>query len=228
MRSIPDQMADDLAAGAARFCHVWRLVRTDGETLGFTDHDQSFPFLGIVCEASSGLTQGVAHQALDGEAGSAAVSGSLDSSKISETGIRAGVYDEAEIFQYVINWKNPEIYKLSGRGRLARLECRGGLDDTSGSFIAHIEGPFAPLARTIGRCFGSLCDATLGDARCGLSSSAISGRACNKSYNTCCAVFGNVVNFRGFPDLPGEDFLTAYARDGDALDGASRGQGSGR
>lgn len=31
---------------------------------------------------------------------------------------------------------------------------------------------------------------------------------CDKRIATCAAVFGNAANFRGFPDLPGEDWLT--------------------
>jgi len=32
---------------------------------------------------------------------------------------------------------------------------------------------------------------------------------CDKRLETCRAKFGNVVNFRGFPFVPGEDWLVA-------------------
>lgn len=35
-------------------------------------------------------------------------------------------------------------------------------------------------------------------------------RGCDKRRATCRDVFGNVVNLRGFPDVPGEDFLNDY------------------
>ena len=35
-------------------------------------------------------------------------------------------------------------------------------------------------------------------------------------------VFGNGVNFQGFPDIPGDDFLTAYPATGGRHDGGSR------
>lgn len=36
---------------------------------------------------------------------------------------------------------------------------------------------------------------------------------CDKRAETCRAKFGNMVNFRGFPSMPGEDWLMAYPTD---------------
>lgn len=45
---------------------------------------------------------------------------------------------------------------------------------------------------------------------------------CDKSFATCRAKFGNGVNFRGFPHVPGNDFIIGGVRPGDgALDGGS-------
>ncbi len=38
---------------------------------------------------------------------------------------------------------------------------------------------------------------------------------CDKHFATCQAKFANTVNFRGFPHMPGNDFVTAIARPGD-------------
>lgn len=37
---------------------------------------------------------------------------------------------------------------------------------------------------------------------------------CDKHIGTCRKKFGNVLNFRGFPYMPGDDWVTAYPRDG--------------
>jgi uncharacterized phage protein (TIGR02218 family) len=39
---------------------------------------------------------------------------------------------------------------------------------------------------------------------------------CDKQFATCAAKFANVVNYRGFPHMPGNDFVTSYPRPGDA------------
>lgn len=45
---------------------------------------------------------------------------------------------------------------------------------------------------------------------------------CDKSFATCRGRFGNGVNFRGFPHIPGNDFIIGGVRPGDgALDGGS-------
>lgn len=46
---------------------------------------------------------------------------------------------------------------------------------------------------------------------------------CDKQFSTCKAKFANGANFRGFPHMPGDDFVLSYARSGDpANDGKSR------
>ena len=46
---------------------------------------------------------------------------------------------------------------------------------------------------------------------------------CDKQLSTCGAKFNNVVNFRGFPHIPGDDFVLSYAtRDDPQNDGGKR------
>lgn len=45
---------------------------------------------------------------------------------------------------------------------------------------------------------------------------------CDKSFATCRAKFGNAANFRGFPHMPGNDFVIRYPLQGEpGLDGGS-------
>ncbi len=44
---------------------------------------------------------------------------------------------------------------------------------------------------------------------------------CDKLANTCKAKFNNFNNFRGFPHMPGEDWIVSYPAKGDKLDGGS-------
>lgn len=45
---------------------------------------------------------------------------------------------------------------------------------------------------------------------------------CDKRAETCRTKFGNFLNFRGFPHIPGEDWLIAYPRKGKGNSGGSR------
>lgn len=45
---------------------------------------------------------------------------------------------------------------------------------------------------------------------------------CDKSFATCRTIFSNSLNFRGFPHIPGPDFILEIAKNGDAvMDGGS-------
>lgn len=107
----------------------------------------------------------------------------------------------------------PDLRAAVGRGRLSRIRREGE------SFTAEIEGPLAALERVVGRTYGRTCDARLGDARCGV---AAAGRTCDKRWETCVGTFANGINFQGFPDIPGDDFLTAHPATGGRHDGGSR------
>jgi uncharacterized phage protein (TIGR02218 family) len=46
---------------------------------------------------------------------------------------------------------------------------------------------------------------------------------CDKQFSTCRAKFGNTANFRGFPHMPGNDFVVSYPNRDDAKNnGGSR------
>ena len=45
---------------------------------------------------------------------------------------------------------------------------------------------------------------------------------CDKRAETCRAKFDNLINFRGFPHIPGDDWVTAYPKDGATHDGGSQ------
>ena len=228
MRKVPEGIASALGEGAAKLCQVWVVERQDGARLGFSDHDRPLTFLGVACAPESAWTAGAGRDALGlDEVGDAAVAGVISSDSVSAGDIATGLYDEARISFYTVDWTDPGAYVLTGAGYLARIEARGGVAEGA-SFVAHVEGVAGRLKRIVGRRYGFLCDAVLGDARCGLDPAHLSAPTCDKCYRTCLQTFGNVVNFRGFPDLPGEDFLTVYPRTGDVMDGASRGQGAGR
>jgi uncharacterized phage protein (TIGR02218 family) len=45
---------------------------------------------------------------------------------------------------------------------------------------------------------------------------------CDKSAETCREKFNNFLNFRGFPHIPGDDWVTAYPKEGRNHDGGSQ------
>jgi len=218
MRVIPPELADRIESGTAGLCHVWLVRRTDGSRSGFTDHDRDLTMDGVVCRAASGWTAGAADAGAGLEPGTASAAGVLDGDAVDEAEIAAGLWDGAEVELLRVDWEDPALFVRLWSGRISRLRREGE------AFTAEVEGPLAALDRVAGRTYGRLCDASLGDGRCGidLADPAFAGRACDKRWRTCVETFGNGVNFQGFPDIPGDDFLSAWPGPGERHDGGSR------
>lgn len=216
MRDMPEELAGRIESGAATLCHAWVLRRADGIETGFTDHDRDLTVGGVTCRAASGWTAGAADSAVGLGAGSAAIAGALDDAAITDGDVEAGLYDGADVALWRVDWSRPDLRVRLWTATLARLRREGG------SFIAELEGPLAKLERVVGRTFGRMCDALLGDGRCRVDLAAFPGAACDKRWPTCVGTFANGINFQGFPDIPGDDFLTAAPVEGGRNDGGSR------
>ena len=216
MRTLPEEMVARLESGAAKLCHAWVLRRADGVALGFTDHDRDLMVDGVPCKAASGWTAGAADSAVGLGAGSAAIAGGLDDAALIDADVEAGLYDGAGVALWRVDWERPDLTVRLWTATLARIRREGE------AFMAELDGPLAALERTVGRTCGRECDAILGDGRCQVDREVFPGLDCDKRWSTCVEVFRNGANFRGFPDIPGDDFLTAAPIEGGRNDGGSR------
>ncbi len=208
MRALPEGLDD------ARLCLAWILTRADGATLGFTDHDRDLVVEGVTCRAGAGWSPGASDTAAGYAAGQGAALGVLDDAGITEGDLAAGLYDGAKVAALRVDWSAPHRVVRLWTATITAVAREGQ------AFTATLAGPAAALERMAGRTFTRLCDARLGDGRCGIAAPA--GAACDKRWATCVGTFGNGVNFRGFPSSPGEDFLTLYPVEGERNDGAKR------
>lgn len=217
MRDLSSGLQNHLAHSATTLCWLWRLTRRDGVVLGFTDHDENILWDGFNYEASSGLTPSEVDRRLGFSIDNSAVQGALQSGKITEADIAAGLYDEAVMDCFRVNWIDPAQHVHMSTGRL------GAIRQKSETFEAEWTGESVVLDRSVGRVFSKLCDAEFGDSRCGLNAADFAeGTSCPRSLSACRDQFDNVVNYRGFPYLLGDDALQAAPQLGERRDGGSR------
>jgi uncharacterized phage protein (TIGR02218 family) len=287
MKQLPPALQTHLASGATTLAWCWRLTRRDGVTLGFTDHDRDIAFDDTTFEAAAGFTASEIKDAVGLSVDNLEVESALSSGRLTEADLAAGLYDDARVEIFRVNWQAPEERVLMRSGSLGEVR-RAGL-----AFAAEVRGLAHYLQQPKGRLFQFGCDADLGDARCSVNleqpafrgsgtiaevasvrrftvsgldafaddwftrglltftSGANAGRAvevkrhelrdglvrlelwqepgemplagdgftvtagCDKQLATCRAKFANVVNFRGFPHMPGNDFVTSFARAGE-------------
>ena len=291
MKAFSPALGAHLAGGVTTLCTCWRLARADGSVLGFTDHDRTIVFDGVSHEPATGLdaSDAVAHAGL--QVGGLEVTGALSSDRITEDDLQAGVYDNAAVEAWLVNWADP------GQRHRMRVGSIGEVRRDGSGFTAEVRSLAHALDQARGRIFRATCDADLGDHRCRVdlgsptwtasgvvldtdgvnwlsaalpgerptgffdagsvlfTSGANAGRrsevlrhvresgadrielwlampeliaagnaftvsaGCDKRFTTCRDRFANVVNFRGFPHMPGNDFALSYPRG----DGTNRG-----
>ena len=291
MRTLDIGLAAHLAQGETTLATCWRLVRGDGVVLGFTDHDRTLRFGGTDFAPAQGLDGGAVPARLGAQVETSEVLGVLSSEAIAEDDILLGRYDGAVVETWRVNWAD-----VSQRVRLRR-DTIGEITREDNVFRAELRSTQQGLNATRGRIYQGLCDAVVGDARCGVNLTGTEfrgfatvtdiaddhrvvvaglegfaagwfgfGRAewtdgarvgvrdgvvthqraaggdvlgfgaavgqwvtagdtlqvtagCDRRFATCKSKFANAVNFRGFPHIPGSDFVLRHPRNGDALDG---------
>ncbi|OUS06135.1 hypothetical protein A9Q96_10255 [Rhodobacterales bacterium 52_120_T64] len=283
MRGVSVEMQSRLDTGATSMCRAWLVVRRDGVRFGFTDHDRDLQIDGDVFKAGSGLDASVLEATTGLSVDNGQAVGALNDAGLTESEILAGRYDGAEVWQWLVDWSQPELKVLLFGGTFG--EIRRG----TGVFEVELRGITEALNQPLGRMYLRQCDRVFGDTKCGIdlgdptfsadvtvlktmakrgfSFDGLSGfqdgwftngsiqwasgsvsivkvdaggmlevwedvdvsvgdtarvvAGCDKQSESCRVKFGNFLNFRGFPHIPGEDWVTAYPASGETHDGGS-------
>lgn len=291
MRTLDIGFRAHVESGATTLCTCWRIVRADGVVLGFTDHDETLNFDGTDFVPAHGLDGGEVAHKLGPQTDTSEVVGVLHSAAITEDDIELGRFDGAQVEEWRVNWRDPAERHLMRRSSI------GEIVREDGAFRAELRSAQQALNQPRGRLYQALCDASVGDARCGVDLEVVAfkatasvaavvdryrlkvsgvesfaegwfgfGRAqwssgrrsgiteqivshartggadvlgfaapvgdwvmpgdalvahagCDRRFATCGEKFSNHVAFRGFPHIPGNDFVLRYPREGEPLDG---------
>ena len=291
MRVLDIGLAAHVAQSETTLATCWKLLRGDGVALGFTDHDRVLSFGGTDFVPAHGLDGGEVPARLGAQVETSEVLGVLHAKAITEDDILLGRYDGAVVETWRVNWAD-----VNQRVRL-RSDTVGEIVREDGVFRAELRSAQQGLNATRGRIYQGLCDAAVGDVRCGVNLAVpafrgfatvtaidddfrlvVAGLAgfiegwfgfgsalwtdgrriglrdgvvthqrgsggdvlgfgvsvgewvavgdtlevtagCDRRFATCREKFANTVNFRGFPHIPGSDFVLRHPRNGDALDG---------
>ena len=140
MRQIPGELRERIETGAATLCHVWLLKRSDGVVTGFTDHDGALELDGVVCPASSGWTAGMTEGEVGLTPGTAVVAGVLDDDSVTEPDIAAGVFDQAEVTLWRVDWRRPDLKVRLWVARMTRVRRDGGFLGRKFFWVTEVTG----------------------------------------------------------------------------------------
>ena len=163
MQIFSTDLQNHLAQEVTTLATCWKITRTDGTVLCFTDHDADIAVEGLRYLASSGITPTAVSSQLGLSVDNLELQGMLQDGSLSEADILAGKYDHAAVSIFMVNHQSPADGVLPLKsGWLGEVSLNGG------AFTAEIRGISAMLQQEIGQVFTSTCRAQLGDARCGI------------------------------------------------------------
>lgn len=162
MRPISPALQSHLDSAATTLCTCWRVTRSDGVVLGFTDHDRLLTFDGDEFRPDTGADGSRLAATADLAVDNAEIAGALNSEMLDSRDLAAGRYDGARIDIWRVNWVDTDQRILLRSGVLGDVECEGR------QFRVEIRGPSYELSRTVGRVYQRQCDAVVGDRRCGV------------------------------------------------------------
>lgn len=162
MRTVQPALATHLDGSATTLCHCWRVIRRDGLTLGFTEHDHDLDFADTRFWAASGFAASDGEEAAGFAAATSNVAGGFSHEAIAEADLAAGRYDGARVEVYLVNWAAPDQHQL------LKVQEIGEVSRQAGQFQAELRSFAARLAEPQGRIYNRRCDAVVGDNRCGV------------------------------------------------------------
>ncbi|MBF0562135.1 MAG: DUF2163 domain-containing protein [Alphaproteobacteria bacterium] len=168
MKTLTPALAAHLAGEVTTLCTCWKVSRTDGVILGFTEHDQDVVIDGIIYKAATGTTPTAIAASADLAVDNVDVTVVLDDVVITEADLWSGVYDNASVQMLLVNWASPADGSLVlSNGHIGQIRMGGP------SATAEVRGLVQAFATNIGDFFSAGCRATLGDVHCRIDLSGL-------------------------------------------------------
>lgn len=168
MKTQSPELAAHRAGGTTTLAYCWRVTRLDAAVYGFTSADTDLTFEGQLYQSANGFSPSAIASAADLSVTNLEVIGPLNAVTVSEDDVTAGRWDGATVEVFEVNYKD-----LSMGSMLLSSGTLGNINTGQLEFQAEQRGIEQTLQQPVGRVYAPGCDATLGDARCGVNLPAL-------------------------------------------------------
>ncbi len=169
MHKISAQLQESFSLSTTSIATCWQLQLKNGTILGFTNMDFALEVDGIKYHADSGFYPGSLLTSKQLKESDFEAYGILDSQLINEKDILAGLYDDAQVMIFLVDYLNPSHGKIVLKsGYIGDIQIKGQ------QFIAKICGPIQACDKAIGSLYSTLCRAKFGDDRCKICKTSFS------------------------------------------------------
>lgn len=194
MKTLPAGLQSHLDSGETTLAWCWRLTRADATVYGFTDHDRDVTFDGTTFAAATGFTGSEIRTTVGLGVDNLDAMSALSAETLTETDLAAGLFDDAAIEIWRVNWADTSERVLMVRGTLG--EVRRG----ETAFSAELRSLAHYLSQQQGRTYQYACDAQLGDARCGVNLASASFKGSGTVSVAGSSYFFTATGLGGFAD----------------------------
>jgi len=163
-RTIPADLLAHLQGTALTLAACFKVTRRDGQVLGFTTHNANLVVGGVTYEAASAMGATALRQELAANVDHAELAGIVESSRIAAADLHGGLYENAELEVFWVNWADLTDGTLTlARGRIGQIRV------ADGRFYAEFRSLSQRLGQNVGELYGPVCRAAFTDSRCGLT-----------------------------------------------------------
>ena len=166
MKRISAALFRELCSQACRISTGWKVTRQDGAVYGFTSSDLEFVLDGVTYTPTNGFSPSAVVSKADLSVDNMEVQ-VLDSPVITEEDLMGGKWSNAAIQVFWVCPEHPEwgVVPLRG-GRLGEIVIK------TGQWTTQLRSLFQQMQQPLGVHFQIVCNAQLGDERCGVKLSA--------------------------------------------------------
>lgn len=168
MKPIAIDLTMRLGLEATTLATCWKLVRTDGYVLGFTDHSSDLSIDGVTYRANTGFTPSAINSNSAMSVDNQELQSILSDNSIKEVDLVGGRYDMARIEVFWVDWELvPTSLSSSPPGHLLLLKgILGEVKNTDFSFSVEVRSLAQLLSQRLTTLTSRQCRATLGDSSC--------------------------------------------------------------
>lgn len=163
MRTASAALLAHLGGDVLTTCYLVRLTRRDGVRFGFAFTSQVLTYLGVTYVPQGSLSATALHQTGDAGVDNLDVMGALSSDRITDTELRAGLYDGAEVLILLVNYADLSMGHMTlMRGHIGDVSI-----GASGQYGATVTSLQNQMTQQIGDMTSPTCRCRrLGDAQC--------------------------------------------------------------
>ncbi len=150
-----------LSQSRHRLITCWQLERADATIFRFTDHATPITFNANVFTPTRGIDASARERQAGVQVHNLEILGILESNTITHDDVRAGLYDNAKITEYWLDWRYPWAGAV-----ITNVYWITALKYTSEGWEATLESVMRRLQRKRGSSYARSCRYELGDSQC--------------------------------------------------------------